>query len=452
MVASLVLVVVAAAAITFLFATQSANNAYDRSLLDPALDIANNMRVDSTGTHVDLPQKAFDALVFDQEDQVIYGVRTSDGVIISGTDDLPPAPTLGSGQHIFFDGLNHGEPIRIAALRTLDGSLVEVAETLHKRNYLVNEILGAELAATLGVALLAIALAWFGVARGLEPLEHLRVELLSRSPADLRPLRSVPTASEIVPLVAAFNHLVDRLREASHVQQRFLANAAHQLRTPLAGLQMHFELLLQRVLSDEVRTELGQMHSATLRATRLANQLLALAKAETALNDDSHFRPIDLQTVADAAARTWARRSIAQDIDLGFVLETALIVGDPVLLPELLNNLIDNALRYTPSGGVVTVRTGCQDGAPFIAVDDSGPGIPEAERDKVFERFYRIAGTAAEGSGLGLSVVREVAERHKGVIEVDSGPGGRGTRICVAFPGANDRYGALSSQSAEIAM
>jgi len=434
LIGSLVVWVVAAAVFTYLFAVRSANGAYDRSLLDPAMDIAGNLSVASGRTHVELPQKALDALTFDQSDTVVYQVRAADGTVVAGTAWLPPAPVLANGAHIFFDGLNGAEPIRIAGLRTSDGSYVQVAETLHKRNRLVREILGAELLATLGMALIAIGLAWAGVTHGLRTLEHLRAEMLRRSASDLRPLPETDLPSEIEPLVRAFNFLIDQLREASSVQRRFLANAAHQLRTPLAGLQMHFELLLRGPLPPETRAEVEHLHGGTVRAARLANQLLALAKADRLRDQDARVELVDLRTVVDTAARNWAHRANTLRIDLGFALQSAPLVADPELLPDLVDNLIDNALRYTPSGGTVTVRTGCIDGAPFLIVEDSGPGIPKAERNKVLERFYRIRGTVGEGSGLGLAIVSEIVGWHEGSMEIGPDDNEAGTRIRVMFP------------------
>jgi two-component system sensor histidine kinase TctE len=258
--------------------------------------------------------------------------------------------------------------------------------------------------------------------------------LLSRAPRDLRPLSPAAAPVEIAPVVNAFNELLEHVRDTNLLQQRFLANAAHQLRTPLAGLQMHLELLLRRELPADVRAELTRMHGATVRASRLANQLLALAKAESAAEAGHAFEIVDLRTVADAAARDWAPKAHAQEIDLGFALERAVIPGDPLLLPELVDNLIDNALLYTPAGGSVTVNTGCEQDIPFLSVEDTGPGIPAAERSKVLERFYRIAGTPGEGSGLGLAIVQEVVDRHGGILEINPNGERGGTCIRVSFP------------------
>ncbi len=419
LITSLLFMVAGAAVVTYIVAVHATNDAYDRSLLDPAEDIAANVRVDSSGTHVDLPQLALSALMFDQVDRIVFQVRSAGNEYVDGASELPPPSDVRPGQAVFFDSVYDGEPIRVAAVRTLDGTVVQVGETLNKRNKLMREILFAEVVPTLLVGAVAIALAWFGVKRGLLPLERVRSELMRRSPHDLRPLPETAAPMEIAPVADAFNRLLDRLREAHAMQQRFLANAAHQLRTPLAGLQMHGELLLRRPdLPADARAELERMHTATIRASRLANQLLALAKAESEPRQTPRLELIDLATVADAAARDWAPKALTHKIDLGFCLEPAMIVGDPVLLPELLNNLIDNALRYTPAPGAVTVNTGQQDDMAYLCVEDTGPGIPIEEKHKVVERFYRMPGRTGDGSGLGLAIVKEVVDRHAGVLEI----------------------------------
>jgi two-component system sensor histidine kinase TctE len=431
---SLLLVVASVGAVTYAVARRAATDAYDRSLLDPALDIADHIRTSDTGTLVDLPQKALEALIYDQRDQVVYQVRGPRGEVIDGTPELPPPPAVGVGDHRFFDGQYRGQPLRFAAIRAADGSTVQVGETLHKRRQLVGEILAAEFLTTLVVAAGALTLAWVGIAKGLRPLEWLRAELLRRSIRDLQPLEPQSLPREIAPVVDAFNRLLQQLREASAMQQRFIANAAHQLRTPLAGLQMHLEILLRQPLASDVRTEIDALHGATVRASRLASQLLALAKAEPGPVPNRPLELVDLRDVAGEAARDWAPRAIALDADLGFSLESALILGDRTLLPEIFNNLIDNALRYTPSGGAVTVRTGYQRDRPFLSVEDTGPGIPAEERANVVERFYRVSGSPGDGSGLGLSIVKEAVERHGGTLEIVGRPHGRGTAVRVTFP------------------
>jgi two-component system sensor histidine kinase TctE len=435
LIGTLLLVIAGVAAVTYGVADRAANDAYDRSLLDPVLDIAEHLRVDESGAHVDLPVKALEALVYDQVDQLFYQVRTGDGTLIAGDADLPSPPPMAPGEHRFVDAEYRGQPIRVAALRAADGTTVQVSETLHKRHKLVEEILAAEIATTLFVGAISIALAWVGIAKGLRPLERLRAQLLLRSSRDLRPLSVDAATVEIAPVVEAFNQLLMQLSSASTLQRRFMANAAHQLRTPLAGLQMHLEILLRQELPPEVHAEIARLHGATVRAGRLATQLLALAKAEGPLKDRPLER-VDLRSVAGEAARDWAPRAIANDTDLGFSLEPAMILGDRALLPDIFNNLIDNALRYTPRGGSVTVRTGCAGDVPYLCVEDTGPGIPPEERSNVLERFYRVPGTSGEGSGLGLSIVKEAVDRHGGAVEIDARPDRSGTSVRVTFPAA----------------
>jgi two-component system sensor histidine kinase TctE len=431
---SLLLVIIGVAAVTYAVAQRAANDAYDRALLDPVIDIAEHIRVDDTGVRVDLPKKALEALVYDQVDRLFYQIRAADGTLLDGDADLPVPPDVPRGTHRFIDETVHNEQVRLAVMRTTDGTLVEVAETLHKRHQLVEDILTAEIVTTLAIAIGSILLAWYGIANGLRPLQRLRAQLLQRSSRDLSSLSTGAAPAEIAPLVEAFNGLLLQLRAASAMQQRFVANAAHQLRTPLAGLQMHLEMLLRQNLSSEVRAEIARLHGATVRAGRLASQLLALAKAESEPGRDRHLEPVDLRNIAGEAARDWAPRAIAHDIDLGFSLEPAVILGDRTLLPEIFNNLIDNALRYTPRGGAITVRTGCDGDAPYLAIEDTGPGIPESERANVLERFYRISGAPGDGSGLGLSIVKEAADRHGGAVEIQPRSDRPGACVRVSFP------------------
>jgi two-component system sensor histidine kinase TctE len=434
---SLLLLIVGASAVTYFVALHVATSAYDRSLLDPALDMAANVRMDADGPRLALLKQAQEALLYDHEDTLVFQIRAPGGAVVAGDDDLNLPPNLQPGERSFFDSRYHGEPVRVAAVRSDTGMYVQVAETLHKRNRLIWEILAAGLLPALLIALATFALAWTGVARGIAPLAWVRTQLLGRSPHDLRPLDEQATPTEIAPAIEALNRLLGQLRESNEMQQRFLANAAHQLRTPLAGLQMHLELLLRRDLSAEVREEISGLHVATVRASHLANQLLALAKAEASADDSTGTASVDLYAVADRAVHEWVQRAIARDIDLGFELEHAEVAGDPVLLGELLDNLLDNALRYTPRGGAVTVRCGSELSHPYLSVEDTGPGIPEAAHGRVFERFYRIQGTPGDGAGLGLAIVKEVAQRHHAALQVESPDNSaRGTRIVIRFPAA----------------
>jgi two-component system sensor histidine kinase TctE len=432
---SLLFLVVGASAITYFVALHVATSAYDRSLTDPALDMAANITVDASGPRLAMIKQATDALLYDSEDTLVFQIRAPDGAVVAGDHGLGLPPNLLPGQRHFFDSRYDDQPVRVVAVRSDNGFYVQVAETLHKRNRVIWEILAAGLLPAIFIALATLGLAWTGVAHGLGPLASVRAQLLGRSAHELHPLDEQAAPSEIAPAIEALNRLLARLRESNEMQQRFLANAAHQLRTPLAGLQMHLELLLRRDLPEDLRKEVSGMHTATVRASHLANQLLALAKAEATAGDAIRTSSVDLYTVADLAAHEWVQRAIARDIDLGFLLEHANIAGDPVLLSELLDNLLDNALRYTPSGGAVTVRCGPDSGRSFLSVEDTGPGIPPSAHGRVFERFYRIQGTPGDGTGLGLAIVKEVAQRHGAALSIESPDGGRtGTRVVVRFP------------------
>ena len=433
---SLLLLIVGAAALAYYVGLRVATSAYDRSLLDPALDMAANVRIEASGPRLAMLDQAQEALLYDNEDTLVFQIRAPGGALVAGDEGLPPPPNMEPGARAFFDTSYHGEPVRVAAVRSDSGLYVQVAETLHKRNRLIGEILAAGLLPVLLIALATLVLAWTGIARGIAPLAWIRTQLLGRTPADLHPLDEKAIPEEIAPAIEALNRLLAQVRASNEMQQRFLANAAHQLRTPLAGLQMHLELLLRRDLDPEVREAIAGMHIATVRASHLANQLLALAKAEASADAFGRLATVDLYSVADRAVHEWIQRAIARDIDLGFVLEHTPITGNPVQLGELLDNLLDNALRYTPSGGSVTVRCGSEQGQPYLSVEDNGPGIPESAHDRVFERFYRVNDTPGDGAGLGLAIVKEVVQRHLGALRIES-PAEQGTRIVIRFPPAS---------------
>lgn len=434
----LLLLVGAAAGIAYLVAVRAANDAYDRALLDPAIDLQQNLRMIGGVPHLDLPPKAQEALMYDQADDVVFQIRAPDGTVIAGVADLPSASELTHGQHRFYDADYGGKNLRVAALLNEQNVLVQVGETRHKRNRLIGEILVAELLPTLLIALASIALAWVGIAHGLAPLARVRTELLGRSPHDLHPIPNDAAPVEIAPVIDAFNRLLGRLSEANAIQQRFLANAAHQLRTPLAGLQMHLELLLRRNQAPEERIELERVHKAVVQTGHMTNQLLALAKAESAPSTERKLEPVDLYQCVEAVAQQWVPNAIARKIDLGFALEHVVVPGDALLLTELLDNLIDNALRYTPEGGAVTVHCGARGSVPCLSVEDTGPGIPDAERSRVFERFHRVAGTKGEGSGLGLAIVKEIADRLLARVSIETPPSGHGARVVVRFGGMTE--------------
>jgi two-component system sensor histidine kinase TctE len=435
----LLLLVTAGTFVSYRIALNAANKAYDSALLDPALAIAIHLRRVGNRLELDLPSIAIEALRVDTEDRVYYAVLGPRGEqLIAGTARLPAPPdVLRPGEHTFYDAKLEGERVRVAAravpVENGEVAIVEVAETLIKRDKLVLELLVASAVPQLLIAFAAVALLWLGIGQGLRPLDRLRDEIAARSPKDLRPFSERDKPREVSSLIAALNQLLSRLNAAIASQQRFIANAAHQLRTPLAGLKTHAELARREQNPQELRSLLDMIAGETQRTSHLVNQLLTLARAEPG-EAPSGGQPVNLHEIVGRDVRDWVQRAVTGNIDLGFELEDAWTLGEPLLLRELASNLVDNALAYTQPGGSVTVRTGVRSGESVFEVEDNGPGIPEAEREKVFERFYRIPATRGEGCGLGLSIVSEIAGRHNARIDLGPPEGGRGTLIRALFP------------------
>jgi two-component system sensor histidine kinase TctE len=238
------------------------------------------------------------------------------------------------------------------------------------------------------------------------------------------------------PLVDALNGLFEVLREAALAQRQFVADAAHQLRTPIAGLVGHLELLAQDPAAAGLEGRLAVLRDGMSRVAHSANQLLALARADPSANLADQFQVIDLVPLIERVIERNVDRSVKARLDLGADLESASVTGGAWLIEDLLGNLVDNALHYTPAGGHVTVRCGGGHDAPFLEVEDDGPGIPEGERSRVRQRFYRLPGSQGHGCGLGLAIVEEIARLHRAAVTIDSGAGGHGTKIRVQFTAA----------------
>jgi two-component system sensor histidine kinase TctE len=409
---------------------EPATEAYDQALVDIGIALGAYVRISDGSYSFELPSAVEQVLRTDRYDPIYYRILSPGGADIAGEPELAPAGGAGP-----YDALFRGQKVHVVSVQSPCGPAtctVLVAETTVKRSRLTRDILLSSLLPQLLLAGATLVIVWFGVKRGLGPLESLSEEIKERSPRDLRPIDAGAAPEETRPLLAALNGLLEQVAESSRNQQRFLANAAHQLRTPLAGLQAHTELALAQPLPEAVRAQLGQVHQATIRTARLANQLLALARAEPGARGDP--ANVNLKSVVEAEADAWVHQALARDVDLGFELERAPVEGDAFLLREALANLVHNAIEYSNRGGRVTVRTGARNGQVFAEVEDDGPGIPPAERGRVLERFYRVPGTAGTGSGLGLAIVREIAAGHGAGIELAEGVGARGCRVAITFP------------------
>lgn len=437
----------AGAVAAYFISLRPASEAYDQALVDIGLALGDRIRGAGGAYYFDLPSVAERALRTDKYDTIYYSVQAPDGVQIGGETGLPAPPSMRSGADGVraFDGEYRGTAVRIVALRVpceADVCTVQVAETRNKRDRLARDIVLSSLVPELLIALATLAIVWFGVKRGLVPLEELCAQIKMRSARDLRPIDLGETPTEAAPLVGALNQLLVQVDEARRNQQRFLSNAAHQLRTPLAGLQAHAELALAQPVPEPARAELEQVRAATVRTARLANQLLALARAEPGGYRAETFVPVNLRRTVEETADEWVRRARDKEIDLGFELEDAMVTGDAFLLREIFMNLVHNAIEYTPRGGRVTVRTGRRRARAFIELEDNGPGIASSERRRVRERFYRIPGTAGAGSGLGLAIVSEIAHAHGAEVEIGEGADGQGCRVALTFLAAQDRLAA----------
>jgi len=420
------------------------NLAYDRSLFRAALALADQVFVVRGKVMVDLPQKALDLLEYDKDDWIYYRVTDPKGNIVTGEPRLPlPAVMPPPGEHVYYDAMLGQKHVRVAAFSLpLKGTsakgtaLVQVAETKSKRDKLAEEIITTMMLPQLLIVLLAGALVHYGVRRGLAPLDRLQQAVEQRSYRDLSPVPYEGAPKEVQPLLHAMNDLLQRLRESMFRQQRFTADASHQLRTPLAGLQTQAEMALRESDPSQIRQALERILASAIRVSHLVSQLLALARVEPGSGREMQQQPVDLVQLSRETTAEWVSAALAKQIDLGFESDATLlqVMGNPLMLHELLANLLDNAIRYTPAQGKITVGLWREGQKTLLSVEDTGPGIPLEERDSIFERFHRLPETTSEGCGLGLAIVREIAVAHQAEITVEDGAGKVGTRMIVSFP------------------
>ncbi|HET7634709.1 MAG TPA: ATP-binding protein [Burkholderiales bacterium] len=276
-------------------------------------------------------------------------------------------------------------------------------------------------------------LIWFAVGRNLRPLERVSAQLRARSPAALEPLSTARLPREVTPLVTALNHLLDRLGVTLRKQRQFVADAAHELRTPLAAVQLQIQLVERAASAQERNAALERLKQGVARSARLVQQLLTLARLEPDAATPAHA-PVDLRALATEVVAELTPIAQEKNVDLGISeLHDATTLGDATALQTLLGNLVDNAVRYTPAGGRVDVALRTVDRKVVITVEDTGPGIPPEDRERVFDRFYRRLGNDLPGSGLGLAIAREIVARHGGTITLADGPGGHGLTVVIGL-------------------
>jgi len=311
--------------------------------------------------------------------------------------------------------------------------MIQIAEPMAGREWLARHVTLKMLMPSLAAVPVLALLIWFGIGAGLRPLTHLKHEVTQRAANQLEPLVMTDVPEEVAPLVKSLNDLFARLEEAFESERRFTADAAHELRTPLAALKIQAQVALRSTNAAERGAALENVLHGVDRATRLVEQLLTLARVdpETATLD---YQQVDLHSLAAAVMADIEHLAHAKQIELRLDSDSACyVLGESTQLGLLLRNLLDNAIRYTPAGGHVSVTVRDDDGVK-LQVRDTGVGIPEAEREQVLKRFYRITGSGEEGSGLGLSIVRRIAELHGANLELRDNEAGSGLLVSVIWP------------------
>ena len=422
-------------------ATSVANAAYDRELRDAVMVIARNLAWNNSRLHLDMRDAARQLLLTDEQTEAVFQVRDAQDEVLDGDRDLASVEfqTDQEPNKVYLrDDRLHGNEVRVAYMyaqvRGMPGAvLVQVAETHQKRAWLASNIIGGLLAAQFILVPVALIMVWFGLSKGIEPLNEITDAMRSRTPSDLSPIDPLGAPEEVRPFILSINDLMARLQQSFNAQQRFVADAAHQMRSPIAGLKMQAELAMRQRDPLSIQHAMSQIAVGADRAARLISQLLALARTES--NAPAPLVRIELGALARNAVRDWAGRATDRHIDLGFEggTQAVYIEGNDLLLGELLSNLLDNALRYTREGGKVTVRVYSAEHA-FLEIEDNGIGIDPAERELVFDRFYRTLGTNIEGTGLGLAIVRGIAQSHHATVTLLSNPHECGTCVRVSFP------------------
>ncbi len=416
-----------------------ANLVYDRWLIDSTRSLAQAVRAEHGQIEFDPPRVALQIFQFDEVDKTYFKIASRRRGFISGERSLPderllPINGIALGQANVEAQRVRVVSTRIAPADTDDTVTVTIAETLIKRTTLARDILLAMVAPQVALVGIASLLAWLGVSQGLKPLTNLASQIEARDQNNLAPVPQTGLPREARVLAARINELLERLDSAIRAQKRFVADAAHQLRTPLAAVMLHTERAQRAPNAAAEREALQALHRSVERAARVSQQLLSLARTDPDASSAVELKPLDLVVLARRVGEEWVPRALKRDIDFGLVAPDSpvLIKGDAWLLSELLSNLIDNALRYCGSAGRVSVIV--EAGArPTLAVQDDGPGIPPEERSRIFERFYRLPDSAGDGCGLGLAIVDEIARLHHASIQVSSGSQGCGSRFTVIF-------------------
>jgi two-component system sensor histidine kinase TctE len=414
-----------------------ARKTYDQRLTDAALAIAAQINAAGGALPARLPSlRSLPTHGVDRDPDFFYSIIGPRGALLEGYVGLPSALPTGSNPS-FADAKLAGADVRVASyeLPTSSGKIIiNVAGADDSRTGPARFVLASTWLVGFIQLDITLLLVWLGVHFGLKPLLKLRSEIEQRSARELRPLELAGVPTEVRPLVEGLNMLFEMLTEAARAQRQFVADTAHQLRTPIAGLLGHLDVLMREPAAAALQDRLASLHAGMSHLSHSANQLLALARAEPSATLADHFESVDIKDIVERVLERNIDRSLQSHHDLGAETQSIRVSGSVRLLEDLLGNLIDNALHYTPAGSHVTVRCGLDGGTkPYLEVEDDGPGIPPAERPRVRERFYRSPGSTGHGCGLGLAIVDEISRLHNADLTIDAGANSRGTRIRVSF-------------------
>jgi two-component system sensor histidine kinase TctE len=370
-------------------------------------------------------------------DSVAYALRDSEGRLLAGNPKLP-ALTLRdeSPQSVAVTQFGHSRVRTMTTrLETPKGALfITVADLRSATESNARYGLMSTLLWDFVQLDMTLVLVWVGVQLGLRSMKRLREQIAARSPQDLRSIDESSVPREIAPVVVTLNRLFTTLRSSAQSQQQFIANTAHQLRTPITGLQAQVDLLINEPTALPLKERMLTLQEGIRQLAHSANQLLMLARADPAVNLATKRQRVSLDKIVAEVAARYFDHALRSNIDLGVEVQPASVLADPALLDDLLSNLVDNALKYTPAGGRVTISAGEQGGKAYLQVEDNGVGIPESERQRVRQRFYRLPNSPGHGSGLGLAIVDEIAQIHDATVMIAAGEAARGTRVEVRFP------------------
>jgi two-component system, OmpR family, sensor histidine kinase TctE len=447
---ALALLMLIGGVVDYRVAVVTTRNAYDHALANTALALAANIQIDDGRLRFSRAGASGA-----REGSTLYALVGPNHELISGMPQLAataaaasptaapaaPAVTRDLSRSRYWNARLQEQSWRVADVTVptaLGAVQIIVAETQERRAHTQQVMLLGKLLVDFAELDLTLLLVWAAIYYGLRPLDRLTAQIERQSPRELRRIDEAQVPGELRALIVTFNRVQELLHAAAQAQQRFVADAAHQMRTPVAGLLAQLELLLQEPNAAPLSTQLAALQRGIQQLARSANQLLALARAEPVASLHENFKPVALKPLIEELVERYLDRADKVGIDLGADAHAASVRGDAGLLEDLLENLVDNALKYAPSGGHVTVRSAVEGSAAYLEVEDDGPGIPESERTRVRERFYRLPGSAGIGCGLGLAIVDEIARVHGAAFSIGRGADGRGARMRVRFGTAAD--------------